>query len=131
MQELVELKGSLEQRVSERTTELRESQRQLQALSVRLTETEERDRHMMSDFLRDEIGTLLSICRLFLEPAPEGEENAVRDAAAARNLSPRSSRAPGTSPPRSVPRPSTGSGFLRRSRNSARSCGEEDQGEEA
>ncbi|MFO7957786.1 MAG: MASE3 domain-containing protein [Candidatus Brocadiia bacterium] len=64
--ELQELNESLEQRVAERTAEVRQQAEQLQALASRLSRAEQRERKRLADILHDHIQQLIVAARMQL-----------------------------------------------------------------
>ena len=69
--QLLQLNDSLEARVTERTEELTESQKRLQALGAELITTEQRERQRLKMDLHDEIAQGLSLTRIKLNLAKQ------------------------------------------------------------
>ena len=66
-QALQQANTNLEQRVSERTSELAQRNVQLQKLAVELIEAEERERHRIAELLHDDLQQILAAARMQLQ----------------------------------------------------------------
>lgn len=73
--ELRELNESLEQRVAERTAEVRQQAEQLRALASRLSRAEQRERKRLADILHDHIQQLIVAARMQLGSMKHDEDS--------------------------------------------------------
>ncbi|MEX0653105.1 MAG: PAS domain S-box protein [Phycisphaeraceae bacterium] len=80
-QRLQQLNDTLEQRVTERTAEARQRADQLQRLAAELTDTEQRERRRLAQWLHDDLQQILVAAKMRLTPLREtGEARAVDEA---------------------------------------------------
>ena len=73
-QKLKDLNRTLEQKVEERTAELKERSRKLQSMATRLAETEERERKKLAEILHDNVKQLLVVANMKLGNLVEGTD---------------------------------------------------------
>jgi signal transduction histidine kinase len=64
--ELKQMNETLEERVKERTAELKDYQNQLRSLAFQLNQAEEQERHRLAAELHDNLGQLLALCKIKL-----------------------------------------------------------------
>lgn len=64
--ELEKMNNTLEDRVKERTAELRANQEELRSLATQLNLAEEKERHRLAGELHDHFGQLLALCKMKL-----------------------------------------------------------------